>query len=172
MNPAPDHFELFGLPQQFAVDRAALDERYRELQRTVHPDRYATAGAAERRASMQLATRVNEAYRTLREPLARGRYLLGLHGVDPETESNTSMPAGFLMEQMELREAIEDAAGDPGRLDRIDIRLRAELEGAYRAMGGELDRAEHKSAAETLRKLMFLEKLREELGDAMERLDA
>ncbi|MSQ71783.1 MAG: Fe-S protein assembly co-chaperone HscB [Betaproteobacteria bacterium] len=172
MNPAPDHFELFGLPQQFAVDRAELDECYRELQRTVHPDRYATAGAAERRASMQLATRVNEAYKTLREPLARGRYLLGLHGVDPETESNTSMPAGFLMEQMELREAIEDAAGDPDRLDRIDIRLRAELEGAYAAMGGELDRAEHKRAAETLRKLMFLEKLREELGDAMERLDA
>jgi molecular chaperone HscB len=171
MNPQ-NHFELFGLPQQFTVDSAALDERYRELQREVHPDRFATAPDAERRASMQLATRVNEAYQTLRQPLARGRYLLSLHGVDAGTETNTAMPPEFLMEQMELREAIEDAADKPAELERLNSRLRTELKEAYASMGEEIDRGDHALAAGSLRKLMFLEKLREEIGDALERLDA
>src|SRR5690349_23456145 len=107
MNPTQNHFELFGLPPQFAVDAAALQTRYRELQREVHPDRFARASQAEQRVSMQLATRVNEAYQTLKSPIARAGYLLELQGIDPEFETNTAMPAEFLAEQMEQRERLE-----------------------------------------------------------------
>ena len=76
-----NHFELFGLVPAFALDPSRLDAAYRDIQSQVHPDRYAHAGDAERRASMQMTTRVNEAYRTLKDPVERGKYLLELHGV-------------------------------------------------------------------------------------------
>src|SRR5258708_21445700 len=95
-----DHFELLGLPVRFAVDAALLERGYRGLQSQVHPDRFATATEAERRVAMQWATRANEAYRTLRDPLERARYLLHLRGYDTEEESNTAMPADFLLPQM------------------------------------------------------------------------
>src|SRR5438132_12609726 len=104
-----NHFELFGLQAAFSVDEAALDQSYREIQSRVHPDRFAHAGDAERRASLQWTTRVNEAYRTLRNPVSRASHLLALNGIDVAFETNTAMPAEFLMEQMELREALEEA---------------------------------------------------------------
>src|SRR6266850_6077128 len=103
------HFELFGLAPAFALDLGRLDAAYRDIQAKVHPDRFAHAGDAERRASMQMTTRVNEAYRTLKSPVQRAKYLLELHGVDVGFETNTAMPREFLMEQMELREQLEEA---------------------------------------------------------------
>ena len=87
------HFELFGLAPAFAVDAEALERSYREIQSRVHPDRFAHAGDAERRASLQWTTRVNEAFQTLKDPVARARHLLELHGVDVAFETNTAMPA-------------------------------------------------------------------------------
>ena len=98
-----NHFELLGLPVAFALDPARLESGYRELQGAVHPDRFAAASDAERRIAMQWATHANEAYRTLRDPLERARYLLRLRGFDTEEETNTSMPPDFLMQQMEWR---------------------------------------------------------------------
>jgi molecular chaperone HscB len=100
------HFELFGLPQSFEVDTEQLDSRYRELQRAVHPDRFANASDQERRISMQQATQINEGYQLLKDPLLRGRYLLELDGYQFDDEHNTTSDAGFLMEQMELRESL------------------------------------------------------------------
>ena len=104
-----NHFELFGLAPAFALDLAHLDRAYRDIQAEVHPDRFAHAGDAERRASMQMTTQVNEAYRTLKSPVRRAKYLLELNGVDVGFETNTAMPPEFLMEQMELREKLEEA---------------------------------------------------------------
>lgn len=104
-----NHFELFGLPVRFETDLAALDAAYRGVQGAVHPDRHAGGTAADRRVAMQLATHANEAYRTLRDPARRGAYLCALAGVDVEFESNTAMPAQFLMQQIEWREALDDA---------------------------------------------------------------
>jgi len=91
-----NHFELFGLEPVFALSADSLDSAYRDIQAKVHPDRFAHAGDAERRASLQWTTRVNEAYRTLKDPLQRARHLLELRGVDVAFETNTSMPADFL----------------------------------------------------------------------------
>ena len=102
----------------FAVEADALERSYREIQSRVHPDRFAHAGDAERRASLQWTTRVNEAYRTLKDPVQRAKHLLELNGVDVAFETNTAMPADFLAQQMELRESLEEAK-DASALDAL-----------------------------------------------------
>src|SRR5512140_1977887 len=105
-----DHFGLFGLEPAFALDAEALERAYRDIQSQVHPDRFAHAGDAERRASLQWTTRVNEAYRTLRNPVQRAKHLLELQGVDVAFETNTQMPTDFLLRQLDLREELERAS--------------------------------------------------------------
>ncbi|MBE0621906.1 MAG: Fe-S protein assembly co-chaperone HscB [Burkholderiales bacterium] len=168
-----NHFELFGLPQRFHLDLAQMEQAYRQIQSQVHPDRYVQAGDAERRASMQSATQVNEAYRTLKDPLTRARYLLALQQVDVESENNTAMPAEFLMQQMQWREAVEEAADQPEALAELELRLAGEMKDHYAELERSLDSdGDYALAAESVRKLMFLERLREEIGDALERSDA
>ena len=99
-------FALFGLPERFALDAAQLDAKWKTLQGAAHPDRFATETAAAQRVAMQWAIRINEAYRRLKDPLARAAYLCALHGADVEAESNTAMPAAFLMQQMDWRDAL------------------------------------------------------------------
>jgi molecular chaperone HscB len=104
-------FELFDLPVQFALDSAVLDARWKELQREAHPDKFAAQGASAQRLAMQWSVRINEAYQRLKNPLKRAMYLCELHGAPIEAESNTAMPPDFLMQQMQWREALDDADG-------------------------------------------------------------
>jgi molecular chaperone HscB len=166
---AQNHFELFGLPARFALQVEALERSYHDIQGKVHPDRFAHASDVERRQAMQWATRVNEAYETLREPLKRARYLLGLRGVDPGIETNTAMPADFLMAQMEWREAVEEAgaAADVDALDHLLARLRRDMHAELDALGRELDAERNADAAASVRRLMFLEKIQHEIGEAI-----
>lgn len=167
---AADYFSLFQLPRAFSLNLSELDKRYRDIQGQVHPDRFAHAGEAERRLSMQWATRVNEAYQTLRKPLERAKYLLHLAGHDLQAESNTAMPMDFLMEQMEWREAVAEArsGGDHHELERLHHRLSADIAGRYAEVGCLLDEAgDATAAAERVRRLMFLEKLLHEIDDAL-----
>jgi molecular chaperone HscB len=166
-----NHFELLGLPVTYLVDTEALDRAYRDLQGRVHPDRFASASEAERRVAMQWATRANEAYRTLRSPIDRARYLLGLKGFDTGEESNTAMPPDFLMQQMEWRESVEDgrARRDAAALER----LRAEIEAARAEMHALLARAlagdrNYDAGCSLVRKLRFLDKIEAEIDDALE----
>jgi molecular chaperone HscB len=168
------HFDLFGLPPTFAVDEVRLERAYREIQSRVHPDRYARAGDAERRASLQWTTRVNEAYRTLKDPVQRASHLLAMHGVDVAFETNTAMPADFLVEQMELREALEEAAGakDLAALEalqkRIDIDKRSLEQQLVERIDGKKDYA---GAAGLVRELKFLEKMEAEIDAAYEAIE-
>jgi molecular chaperone HscB len=166
---ARNHFELLGLPVAFAVDAARLESGYRELQGRVHPDRFAAGSEAERRVAMQWATRANEAYRTLRDPLARARYLLELRGYDTEEESNTSMPPDFLMQQMEWREAAADAsrAHDAQALGRLNGELARERRDMLERLGRALDASNYDAGCSLVRKLRFLEKLEQEIDDAL-----
>ncbi|HEY4999965.1 MAG TPA: Fe-S protein assembly co-chaperone HscB [Usitatibacter sp.] len=166
-----NHFELLGLPVGFALDPARLEHGYRALQSQVHPDRFAVATEAERRVAMQWATRTNEAYRTLRDPLERARYLLQLRGYDTEEESNTSMPADFLMQQMEWREAVVEARSE-GDVEELE-RLRNAIGRSRDDMLGVLERALDADAnfvagCSLVRKLRFLEKLEAEIESALE----
>ena len=171
--PGRNHFELFGQPAAFGINLAALDASYRRLQREVHPDRFATAPDDERRRSMQLATMANEAYRTLKDPLARARYLLALAGVDPQLETSTAMPAEFLMRQIEWREALEEGAAnrDVAGLDALEQELGAEMDQGLARIEAQFGNGDAEGAAKTLRQLMFLKKLRDEISLAQESLD-
>ncbi len=168
---ARNHYDLLGLPLGYAVDLARLEQRYRELQSQVHPDRFAAGSDAERRVAMQWATRANEAYRTLRDPVGRARYLLSLKGFDTGEETNTSMPADFLMQQMEWREAVAaaTAARDAPALGTLrgDIgRARGEM---LQMLARAIDQdANFDAGCSLVRKLRFLEKLEEEIDEALE----
>lgn len=141
-----DHFALFGLERQFEIHRERLDETYRAVQQQVHPDRFATRTATERRYAMEHVTRLNEAYRTLLSPLARAEYLLHLLGHPPhgEGKSTPSDPA-FLMEVMELREQLEEVhprAPDASlRLDRLRREVEQRLAGEIQEIAARLARA-------------------------------
>lgn len=174
MDFTADFFSLFELPRAFRLDLGELDARYREVQAQVHPDRFAHAGEAERRLSMQWATRANEAYQTLKKPLERAKYLLHLAGHDVQAESNTAMPADFLIEQMEWREAVAEArgGGDHHELERLYHRLKGDIAHRYDELSQLLDQSgDIAAAADRVRRLMFLEKLLHEIDDALASLD-
>ncbi|SAI42207.1 co-chaperone HscB [Bordetella ansorpii] len=162
---ADDHFSLFGLPARFDIDTDALERAWRDVAARVHPDRYATASPAERRVAMQWSARANEAYRQLRDPLLRARYLCEQAGVDLQTESNTSMDPAFLMQQMEWREMLDDARQDPAQADVLRAELGDARDGMRRTMADLLDaRGDTAQAGQKVREWMFIERLAQELA--------
>jgi molecular chaperone HscB len=166
-----NHFDLFGLTPKFSIEGEALERSYREIQSKVHPDRFAHAGDAERRASLQWTTRVNEAYRTLKDPVQRARHVLELHGVDVAFETNTAMPPEFLMQQMELRESLEEAK-TPASLDEMRNGLRQEKAQLQTQIGEAIDsEKDYTRAAGLVRKLQFLDRLGEEIDSAYEEIE-
>ena len=169
-----NHFDLFHLPQQFAVDMAALEAAYREVQAQVHPDRFVNATDAEKRVAMQWATRANEAYQTLKNPQKRAQYLCELNGADLKVESNTAMPMAFLMQQMEWREELEEARAtkDGDLLDKLDGQLRAARKQQLQDIEQHLNERDFHAAATGVRALMFLEKFGEEVRFAYDALEA
>ena len=169
-----NHFQLFGLAQSFEIDAAQLDRQYRDLQAQVHPDKSTHLSEAEQRLAMQHSTQVNEAYQTLRSPLRRARYLLSLHGVDTQEDTNTGMPLDFLMEQMEWREAIAEVeqARDELALDELEARLHRETRELEIQLAGKIDAEKnYADAAGLVRKLRFMEKLAEEIHSAYDEID-
>jgi molecular chaperone HscB len=174
MDFSQTHFELFGLPQAYAIDRAQLDAAYRDLQNAVHPDRFAAKAEAEQRLAMQWATQVNEAYQTLKHPVSRGVYLLRLQGIDALDANNTRMAPAFLMQQMEWREAIEDAraAKSTVALDGVSDDLRAAHRRIEAQLAELIDVAkDYEGAREAVRQLRFMDKLIAETGDVYEELE-
>ena len=170
-----DHFALFELPRSFRIDAATLDRRYRALQADVHPDRHASGSdAAGQRMALQASARVNEAYATLRDPAARGEYLLSLEGVESMSETDTAMPAEFLVEQMERREAIDEARSD-GDIAALETAL-GDIDGERRALIDALANAfvarALTDAKTAVRKLRFLDRVKSEINDALIAIEA
>ncbi len=158
MNLQATDFELFGLPAQFAQDRAAIDARWKELQREAHPDRFAAQGAAAQRVAMQWSVRINEAYQRLKDPLKRAAYLCELRGAPINAENNTAMPTEFLMEQMAWREALEDAKSEAD-LDTLQAELDRVRASTLAHIAALLDDTpDALAAAQQVRALMFVER--------------
>ncbi len=163
MNLQSDDFELFALPKQFAQDRSVIDARWKELQREAHPDRFAAQGATAQRVAMQWSVRINEAYQRLKDPLKRAAYLCELAGASVRAEDNTAMPTAFLMQQMEWREALEDAVTEK-ELDALDDEVLL----AQRKMLGECARlldevGDAPAAVQQVRALMFVARFAEDI---------
>jgi molecular chaperone HscB len=163
-------FELFGLPERFAQDGAAIDARWKELQREAHPDRFAADGAAAQRVAMQWSVRINEAYKRLKDPLQRAAYLCELRGAPINAQDNTAMPSKFLIEQMEWREALEEAEGEEA-LERLEVQLRQSRQEVLRDIEQLLDRDQDAAAAAgQVRALMFIERFGQDVQDRFEQL--
>ena len=167
-----DDFTLFGLPAQQALERSDLDARRRALQSQVHPDRFASEGAAAQRMAMQWAVRVNEAYQRLKDPLSRAAYLCELRGVTVDAERNTAMPRDFLMQQMEWREALDDAA-DAQAVQSLDAQVAQDEQARLQVLGQQLDeRSDMDAAAEQVRALMFVARFRQDIERKLDALGA
>lgn len=170
MNLQSNDFELFELPVAFALDRAQLDERWKALQREVHPDRHAAADAQTQRQAMQWSVRINEAYQRLKDPMQRAAYLCELHGAPIQAENNTAMPAAFLMQQMEWREALDEAATAAGVEDLAD-----QVAATRRRMLADLQQTadvqrDWPSLAAQVRALMFVERFAQDVEGRLEQL--
>ena len=170
MNLQSTDFELFDIPVQFAQDRAQLDARWKELQREAHPDKFAAQGAAAQRVAMQWSVRINEAYQRLKNPMKRASYLCELNGAQINAENNTAMPSDFLMQQMEWREALEDAKSIDD-LDKIALESnnsgRKQLLKIEQILDQEKDFA---AAAQQVRSLMFIERFASEVDARIDQL--
>ena len=168
LSASDDYFRFFGLNQQFNIDLPALDQAYLAIQKEVHPDRHARGSEAEQRVAMQMATLANTAYQTLKNPIQRGLYLCQLHGVDAKLETNTSMPAAFLMKQMEWRETLDEQAEDLSELEALMTEVEQSKSDILVEIAQAIDDAKnYQRAAELLRGLLFVDKFAIELDDAI-----
>lgn len=163
-------FELFDLPVQFAQDSAALDARWKELQREAHPDKFAAQGAAAQRVAMQWSVRINEAYQRLKNPMKRAMYLCELHGAPIQADSNTAMPPDFLVQQMQWREALEEAQSLP-ELEQIAAEASNSKREQLSKIEQSLDREkDFPAAARQVRSLMFIERFGHEIDARIDSL--
>ena len=170
MNLASTDFELFDIAPRFALDASALDARWRALQAEVHPDRFVAEGAAAQRVAMQWAVRVNEAYQRLKDPLRRAAYLCELNGASVNAENNTAMPGGFLMQQMEWRESLDEASARPAveaLADEVAVHRREAIASLQAMLD---DRHDFAAAAQQVRALMFVERFAADVDQRLEAL--
>ena len=165
-----DDFTLFDLPRRFVLDRARLDASWRLLQTRVHPDRFASDGAAAQRVAMQWAVRINEAYQRLKDPLKRAALLCELAGTPIRAESNTAMPPAFLLQQMEWRESLEEAK-TVEQVRALDDRVAEHERQVFEQVRQALDeRRDAATAAQQVRALMFVARFRSDIDHRLEAL--
>ncbi|WP_281745808.1 Fe-S protein assembly co-chaperone HscB [Polynucleobacter yangtzensis] len=163
-----DYFRFFGLNQQFNIDLPALDQAYLAIQKEVHPDRHARGSDSEQRIAMQMATLANTAFQTLKNPIQRGLYICQLHGVDAKLETNTAMPAAFLMKQMEWRESLDEQEEDLPTLEALMEEVEESKAETLVEITQAIDGAKnYQRAAELLRGLLFIDKFAVELDDTI-----
>ncbi len=151
-------FELFNLPVTFKLDRQLLDERWKNLQRLIHPDKFSMHDVTSQRVAMQYAVRVNEAYQRLKSPIKRATYICELNGSPIQAETNTQMPAEFLLQQMQWREELEEATSFDD-ISKIEAQVRAAKQESFLKCETYLDVDTNwaKASAE-VRSLMFMER--------------
>ncbi len=169
-----DHFTLFGLAPRYAIDEKMLSATYQSLQQTVHPDRFAQASEADKRAAMQSSAQVNEAYKALRDPLARAAYLCELKGAPVKAERHTAMPPRFLMQQMQWREQLAEAQslGDEAAIETLEREVMLARREGFSKLSVMLDeQQDFHNAAQQVRALMFIDKFSRDVSEALHALE-
>jgi len=167
-------FALFDVPVSYDVDLDLVQQRYRDLQKVVHPDKFVNASDQEKRISMQQTSRINEAFNALRQPVDRAIYLLSLKGVDLNLENETTMDAGFLMEQMEMREALSDihSADDPlAELDDFSRQIKDKMKSMMDGFSQALESDYLDDAREWVRKMQFMQKAKKEVDELSAKIE-
>lgn len=171
MNLQSNDFELFGLAQSFAQDRAQVDARWKDLQRQAHPDKFADQGAAAQRIAMQWSVRINEAYQRLKDPLKRAAYLCEINGAQVNAENNTAMPAAFLMQQMAWREALDEAESADD-LEQISQQVQQASREVLQKIEQLIDQQQsYAEAVGQVRALMFVERFAVDVDKRLDQLE-
>jgi molecular chaperone HscB len=171
VNLQSDDFELFGLARRFAQDRAEIDARWKDLQRQVHPDKFAAQGAAAQRLAMQWSVRINEAYQRLKDPLRRASYLCELNGSPVNAENNTAMPASFLMQQMQWREEL-DVASSLQDLEKISLQCKQAGREVLQNIEHFLDQMhDFEAAVAQVRAMMFIERFAHDVNYRLDQVE-
>ncbi|MCG9598825.1 co-chaperone HscB [Vibrio sp. Isolate25] len=168
-----NYFELFGLPSQFQLDGSLLSSQFRDLQKRFHPDNFANGSERDRLMAVQKASEINDAYQVLKSPLSRAEYILAENGVDIRGEQQTMSDPMFLMEQMELREELEaiSTQSDPeDALFDFDSKVSKMYKQHLQSVEQELNDGLWLQAAERVRKLKFIAKLKNEIELVEEKL--
>ncbi len=166
---ADNDFQVFQLPEQFAISLVELDGRWKNLQRQTHPDQFVRQDIASQRLAMQWTVRINEAYQRLKDPLKRAAYLCELRGAPIEAENNTAMPAAFLMQQMKWREDLDDASTIEA-IEQLHTQVMQSRTQLLNDCAQDLDQHNHpQSAMQHVRALMFLDRF---IQDIEKRIDA
>ncbi len=156
-----DHFARLGLPAALDLELATLDRVYFALQRQWHPDRFVTQPAAERAKASSEAASLNEAYRTLKDPLSRAFYLARLNGVDLPGDGKTIDDPDLLMEAMETREALHEAA-TPEAIDALADTAHRDVQKSLAAVGSLFLANDKPAIRKALLRLRYLDKFAEE----------
>jgi len=169
-----NYFEIFSLDVSTNPDLTKLNDSNRELQRLVHPDKFANADESEKRKAMQKTSLINQAFNTLKDPVQRLQYMLSLKGVDMNAETDTTMDGGFLMDQMELREKISDVRSQSDPLDELDS-IAKELKKTSADLIAEFDKNFQTDvldkSREVVRKLQFINKAQKEVAELSEQIE-
>jgi len=166
--PGQNYFELFGLNAAFDIDPAELHTRQQRLQAAYHPDRHVASSEQQKRVSVQMASWINQAYETLRDPVKRSRYLLEISGASLPDDSATTADASFLMEQMELREAVDSCRQAQDGLERCEAiagRLRQRADELAREFVERFTTGEIEAAIDASRKMQFVQRIQQQLDE-------
>jgi molecular chaperone HscB len=170
INFQDNFFAIFQLPVSYQVEPRVLDDRYRDLQRSVHPDKHVGASDQDKRLSMQWATVINEAYTTLKSPLKRAIYILKLKACD--IEHNPTLPGEFLMAQIDLREELEDIGDYADGLTRLAL-FKAKIASGLAVLESDFAAQiddQLAAAEQTTYKMQFMHKLYSEADRLEEKL--
>ena len=169
MSLTDNYFQLFDLPEQYVVDVNALRATYRDLQRKTHPDKFTNASQQEQLLAVQYAATINDAYDVLTSPLKRGIYMLALKSFEIDPQQSAAMDPLFLIQQMELREELENVerVDDPEvALDSISEQLEGELDALQKTFTAQieaLDVSNAVAAQDTVKKMQFVVKVQSEV---------
>src|SRR5271163_2866881 len=139
--PSADYFALFGLPKKLWIEMAALEQKFLQLSWKLHPDNFVNASEGERESSLRRSSELNDAYRILRDPVARVEYLLAIEGARKEGEHKQQAPPELLEEVFELNESLDElreAKSEGGDLAAMKVRL-ANAEQTFQAKLAEID---------------------------------
>ncbi len=154
------------MPQRFEIDPAVLEREYLQRAAAVHPDRVAGGTSSQRREAMERSAKVNEAYRTLRDPVRRAEYLVKLGGIDLDSSDPVggapSMDQAFLVEMIERRELVEQARAS-GTLDELRAKVEDELDAVFDEAVARLREGDVQAAARGLVERRYLQRLLDEI---------
>ena len=163
------YFTLFQLEPAFDIDAENLEQTYRALAARFHPDKFASASAFEQKQAVMMSSTINDAYRTLKNPIDRTAYLLKTLGIDADAPEHTSFAPDFLIQQMEWRETLMEARAenDLKTLENLNDEIRAEQEKLFSDLKQSFARQDYDTAAQQVRQGRFLDKLRNEISSAL-----